>query len=149
MVPITTTAGAGGAEVGPEGGSRTRILLVDPYGHSREGLGASLRGGGLSVETAEGSADAVRKMKEGAFALAIVDLDLPPARGTATDGWDLARMLRAVNPELPMIFIAAECRPDTKAEAARYRAAHLLEKPINPRGLRDIVRDLCKEAAGT
>ena len=125
--------------------SRSRILLVDPYGHSREGLGAALRGGGLLVETAEGASQAVAAMESGVD-LAIVDLDLPPAHGLAEDGWDLVHLLRAASPTLPLILIAAECRPHTQDEALRL-GARLLEKPINPRELRTIVRALRPETA--
>jgi CheY-like chemotaxis protein len=124
---------------------RDRLLLVDPYGTSREGLGAALRGSGFTVETAEGSPEAIRKVGDGEFDLAIIDLDLPPAHGIAEDGWDLVRILRAADPALRMILIAAECRPDTQAEALRYGAAYLLEKPISPRELRTIVRSLRPE----
>src|SRR5687768_17166127 len=109
---------------------RGRLLLVDPYGTSREGLGAALRGSGFAVETAAGSSEAIRRIVDSEFDLAIIDLDLPPAHGIAEDGWDLVRILRAADPALPMVLIAAECQPDTQAEALRYGAAHLLEKPI-------------------
>lgn len=129
-----------------EAEGRCRLLLVDPYGHSREGLGAALRGGGLQVETAEGASQAVAAMQSGEVDLAIVDLDLPPAHGLAEDGWDLVHLLRAASPTLPLILIAAECRPHTQAEALRL-GARLLEKPINPRELRTIVRALRPETA--
>ena len=124
---------------------RDRLLLVDPYGTSREGLGAALRGAGFTVETAEGSSEAIRKVGGGEFDLAIIDLDLPPAHGIAEDGWDLVRILRAAAPALLMVLIAAECHPDTQAEARRHGAAYLLEKPISPRELRHIVRSLRPE----
>ncbi len=124
---------------------RGRLLLVDPYGTSREGLGAALRGSGFAVETAAGSSEAIRRIVDSEFDLAIIDLDLPPAHGIAEDGWDLVRILRAADPALPMVLIAAECQPDTQAEALRYGAAHLLEKPISPRELRTIVCTLRPE----
>jgi CheY-like chemotaxis protein len=126
---------------------RHRLLLVDPYGGSREGLGAALRGGGFRVETAEGSSEAIGKAQVGAFDLAIIDLDLPPAHGVAEDGWELVGLLRAADPALLLILIAAECRPETQAKARRFGAARLLEKPINPRELRSIVRGLRPESA--
>jgi len=129
-----------------EAESRCRLLLVDPYGHSREGLGAALRGGGLQVGTAEGASQAMAAMRSGEVDLAIVDLDLPPAHGVAEDGWDLVHLLRAASPTLPLILIAAECRPHTQAEALRL-GARLLEKPINPRELRTLVRALRPETA--
>jgi CheY-like chemotaxis protein len=133
------------ATIDAETEGRDRLLLVDPYGTSREGLGAALRGSGFMVETAEGSSEAIRKVADGGFEVAIIDLDLPPAHGIAEDGWELVRILRAAAPALLMILIAAECQPDTQAEAVRHGAAHLLEKPISPRELRSIVRNLRPE----
>lgn len=127
--------------------AKDRLLLVDPYGTSREGLGTALRGGGFTVETAASSSEAIRQVSDGEFDLAIIDLDLPPAHGIAEDGWDLVRILRAAAPTLLMVLIAAECRPDTQAEALRHGAARLLEKPISPRELRTIVRGLRPEIA--
>lgn len=139
------------ASLGPNGDAETeardRLLVVDPYGTSRAGLGAALRAGGFAVEAVEGSSEAIRSINLGRFDLAIIDLDLPPAHGVAEDGWDLVRILRAAAPALPMILIAAECHPDTQAEALRLGAARLLEKPINPRELRSIVRALRPEIA--
>lgn len=126
---------------------RDRLLLVDPYSHSREGLGAALRAGGFRVETAEGSSEAVQKIHGGEFDLAIIDLDLPPVHGIAEGGWDLVRILRVLNPTTLLILIAAESDSDTQAQARRYRASRLLEKPINPRELRSIVRALRPETA--
>jgi DNA-binding response OmpR family regulator len=127
--------------------ARQRLLLVDPYGTSREGLGAALRNDGFNVETAAGSSEAMRQIREGLFDLAIIDLDLPPAHGLAEDGWQLVRLLRVADPALPLILIAAECHPGTQAEAGRLGAVHLLEKPINPRELRTVVRALRSEIA--
>jgi len=127
--------------------ARQRLLLVDPYGTSREGLGAALRDDGFTVEAAEGSSEAIQKVHDGAFDLAIIDLDLPAAHGVAEDGWALVGLLRATDPTLPLILIAAECHPNTQAEAVRFGVARLLEKPINPRELRRIVRAVRSETA--
>jgi CheY-like chemotaxis protein len=124
-----------------------RILIVDAYGHSREGLSASLRGGGWSVDTADGSWEAVKKAKDGRFGLAIIDLDLPPAHGVAVSGWDLARIFRAFQPGAAIILVTAEWRPDLKAEADRLPHARLVEKPISPFELRELVRALEAERA--
>lgn len=119
-----------------------RILIVDAYGHSREGLKASLRGGGCVVETAAGSWEAISKMREGRFRAAIIDLELPPAHGVAMSGWDLARVFRAFQPGGAIILVTAEWRPEVEMEARRLQGVQLLEKPINPAALRAIVRTL-------
>ncbi len=125
----------------------TRILIVDAYGHSREGLSASLRRGGWKVESAAGSWEAIEKAKDSSFGLAIIDLDLPPAHGVAVSGWDLARIFRALQPEAAIILVTAEWRPELKSEVERDHRWRLVEKPINPAELRALVRALESERA--
>jgi CheY-like chemotaxis protein len=138
--------GNGVSETEPPGAHPTRILIVDAYGHSREGLSASLRGAGWSVETAAGSGEAVQKAKGERFGLALIDLDLPPAHGVAVSGWDLARIFRALHPVAAVILVTVEWRADLAAEVERH-GLRLVEKPINPAALRELVRALESERA--
>src|SRR5262245_21144558 len=133
-----------GAQAMPE---PMKILIVDAYGHSREGLSASLRGGGWAVETASGSWEAIKKAKDGRFGLAIIDLDLPPAHGVAVSGWDLARIVRAFHPDAAVILVTVEWRPALNAEVERLPGFCLVEKPISPAELRKLVRTLEAERA--
>lgn len=59
------------ASLGPSGDAETeardRLLVVDPYGTSRAGLGAALRAGGFAVEAVEGSSEAIRSINVGGF----------------------------------------------------------------------------------
>ncbi len=119
---------------------------MDAYGHSREGLRVSLVGGGYHVETAAGCWEAIKKIKDGGFRLAIVDANLPSAQGVAVTGWDLARILRAFNPLLAVVVVTAESSPEVKAQAERLGVSRLIEKPFNPRELRTLVQALCAEA---
>ena len=118
---------------------------MDSYGHSREGLGASLQAAGCVVETAAGSWEAISKMKAGRFRAAIIDLELPPAHGVAMTGWDLARVFRAFQPTAEIILVATERRPEIREEAQRLAPVQFLEKPINPAEVRAIVRALNRE----
>jgi CheY-like chemotaxis protein len=124
----------------------TRILIVDAYSHSREGLRVSLLGGGCHVETAAGCWEAIKKIKDGGFRVAVLDANLPPAQGVAMTGWDLARILRAFNPALAIVVVTAESGPEVNAQAERLGVSRLLEKPINPRELRTLVQTLGAEA---
>lgn len=132
------------SEIEPQG-EPTRILVVDAYGHSREGLSASLRVGGYSVETAAGSWEAIQKAKDGDFGLAIIDVDLPPAHGVAMSGWDLARIFRAFHPGAAIILVTAEWHPELRAQAEGLHRARLVEKPIHPGELRALVKALQSE----
>jgi len=120
----------------------TRILIVDPYSHSRDGLSDSLRAAGYRVDSAAGSWEAVQKAKDAPFELAIIDLDLPPAHGVIMSGWELARIVRAFNPGAALILITAEWCPELRLRADALHRARLLEKPIHPGELRGLVKAL-------
>jgi len=119
-----------------------RVLIVDSYGHSREGLRRSLLGGGCEVEAVIGICEAIRALRDGRFDVAVIDLDLPRAHGIAMTGWDLARLFRALDAGLGLILVAAECSREAGTLADRLERARLLEKPINPMELRSVIRAL-------
>ena len=127
---------------GPAEGSAVHknILLVDGYPSSREGLKASLRGENCTVETVGDSWQAIKKMKESHFAVAIIDLDLPPVHGVAMNGWDLVRIFRAFDPTITLILVGADAGLDVRARAELVKVSELLEKPISPRQLKAIVQ---------
>src|SRR5713101_4212385 len=114
----------------------TRILIVDPYGHSRDGLSLALLGRLSQVDTASTSWEAIKKIKERPFDVAVVDAELPSTHGLAMTGWDVARILRAFNPALTIVVVTAEKGPDAQRQADRLGISRLLEKPISPRELR-------------
>ncbi len=119
-----------------------RILIVDEDLNSREGLRRWLVGDGHVVETAVDGWQAIRKMKESRFDIAIIDLDLPAVRGVAVNGWDLARISRAYNPRISIIMIGSETPTAVKAQLEVLKVSEFLEKPISPGHLKTLVRRL-------
>lgn len=119
-----------------------RILVVDDHRHSREGLRESLLGEGYQVEAAADGWQAIKKVKEGRFEVAIIDLDLPPVYGVDMSGWDLIRICRAFHPGITIIVVSAEAGQEVKAQAEELKVAKVLEKPIDPTQLKAIVRTL-------
>jgi CheY-like chemotaxis protein len=119
-----------------------RILVVDDDLHSREGLRDSLRSDGFKVDAAADSWEAIRKVKESRFDIAIIDLDLPPVHGINMSGWDLARIFRAYHPAISLIVVSAEEADLVRAEAEQVHVSQFLEKPISPARLKSIVRTL-------
>ena len=124
-----------------------KILLVDDYRHSREGLRTWLLAGGHRVETAADSWQAIQKMKDGLFEVAIIDLDLPPVHGVAVSGWDLVRIFRAFNPAVCIIVVGSEGGSEARAQAARLKVSEFLEKPVTLATLKAIVRTLQNEGS--
>jgi CheY-like chemotaxis protein len=122
--------------------ARKRILLVDDHHHSREGLRDSLSGEGHEVEAAADCWQAITKLKKRRFEIAIIDLDLPPVYGVDMTGWDLIRICRAFHPAITVIVVSAEAGQAVKARADELKVSKVLEKPIDPRQLKAIVRAL-------
>ncbi|MBI4574509.1 MAG: response regulator [candidate division NC10 bacterium] len=119
-----------------------RILIVDDDLHSREGLRDTLLGEGHRVETSADSWQAIRKIKEGVFDIAIIDLDLPAFHGVVVTAWDLARIFRAYHPAISIIVVSAEEERTVRAQAEQLRVSEFLVKPISPSKLKAIVRTL-------
>lgn len=118
------------------------ILVVDDDLHSREGLRDWLRTEGYKVDTAADAWQAIKKVKESRFDIAIIDLDLPPIHGVSMNGWDLARIFRAYNPAIRLIVVSAEEADVVRAEAEQMQVSLFLEKPISPARLKLMVRTL-------
>jgi DNA-binding response OmpR family regulator len=125
----------------------SRILIVDAYGPSREGLRDALRASGYFVDAVADAREAIQRAMDGQLGLAIIDLDLAPSRRAALDGWELAEVIRALHPEAALILVTAEWRPEFRAHAEGLHRAHLLEKPIHPRELRALVSALPGDGA--
>ncbi len=121
---------------------RKRILVVDDDLHSREGLKYTLLGEGYAVETSADSWQAIRKIKDGVFDVAIIDLDLPTVHGVSVTAWDLARIFRAYNPAIAIIVVGAEEERSVRHQAELFSVLEFLVKPISPTRLKAIVRSI-------
>ncbi len=130
------------AAVHEQKSEQKRILVVDEDLNSREGLRRWLVGDGHVVETAGDGWQAIRKMKESSFEIAIIDLDLPAVRGVTVNGWDLARISRAYNPRISIIMIGSDSATAVRAQLEVHKVAEFLEKPISPSHLKTLVRQL-------
>lgn len=125
---------------------RKRILLVEDDQHSRNGLQTSLLAEGHGVEAVSDGWQAFREIKEGAFDLAIVDLDLPPVLGVLVTGWDVARILRAYAPAIPIILMSAQEDGSIHRLVKRFRISAFMVKPIDPADVKACIRGLDREA---
>lgn len=122
--------------------ARKRILVVDDDRHSREGILSALLATGLDVEAAADAWEALRKIKERRFDVAILDLNLPPVHGLEMTGWDLVRILRAYSPSVSIVLVSSDNSSAAQEEAGRLRVVELLEKPISLSHLRRIIHSL-------
>jgi CheY-like chemotaxis protein len=121
---------------------RRRILIVEDDQHSRKGLQDSLLTDGHSVEAVSDGWQAFRKIKEGVFDLAIVDLELPPVLGVAMTGWDLVRILRAYFPGIPIVVVSSQEDAVIRRLLDRFKVSTFLVKPIDPARIKAVARGL-------
>jgi len=121
---------------------RRRILIVEDDQHSRKGLQDSLLADGHSVEAVSDGWQAFRKIKEGVFDLAIVDLELPPVLGVAMTGWDLVRILRAYFPGIPIVVVSSQEDAVIRRLLDRFKVSTFLVKPIDPARIKAVARGL-------
>ena len=110
--------------------------------HSRKGLQDSLLTDGHSVEAVSDGWQAFRKIKEGVFDLAIVDLELPPVLGVAVTGWDLVRILRAYFPGIPIVVVSSQEDAVIRRLLDRFQVSTFLVKPIDPARIKAVARGL-------
>jgi DNA-binding response OmpR family regulator len=115
------------------------IFLLEADRHSREGLRDFFVLSGYAVETVAGGSEALDKIKNRRFDVAIIDLDLPTAHGLSPSGWDVVRTLRADHPAAPVVVVSAENPGDLMPRAHELGVAAILEKPISLTHLKALV----------
>src|SRR6201988_4054887 len=129
---------AGGEEVESQG----KLLIVDDELSVRDSLGKWFREEGYEIGTAESASDALTRMAENKWELALLDIKM---RGT--DGIELQRRLHELDPDLIVIMMTGYASVETAVTALKNGAydyvskpldldeiAHLVTKPVAHRG---------------
>jgi signal transduction histidine kinase/CheY-like chemotaxis protein len=120
-----------------------RILLVEDEPTVAQVMAELLRGRGHHVDCAAHGLEALTEVSQATFDLGLLDLDLP-----ALDGLALARQLRALGYDFPLIAVTA--RSDGEAEAAAKAAgfAGFVRKPVTGDMLAAAIRRVMDGGAG-
>jgi DNA-binding NtrC family response regulator len=116
-----------------------RILVVDDEPSIRHLLHQALVEERYDVETAESALDALAKLADSPFTLAIVDLLLP-----GLNGLDLAEAIRMLDPGTPVILMTAYGTPAFEGMATHPAILHYLHKPFALDRLLVLVRQSCR-----
>ena len=111
---------------------RGRVLLVDDEAAICSAVGAALASLGYEVEVQTSPLEALAAVaaEPGRFDLVLTDLSMP-----GLDGAELARRLKALRPDLPIILSTGYSERMTPAAAAELGAACLLLKPYKRHAL--------------
>ena len=111
-----------------------KVLLVEDDRALREALADTLLLAGHDY-TAVGSAEeALTAVGKDAFNLVLSDVNMP-----GMDGHQLLSLLRARQPQLPVLLMTAHGAVERAVDAMRQGAADYLVKPFEPKALLDLV----------
>jgi DNA-binding NtrC family response regulator len=107
--------------------SKGRLLIVDDELSVRDSLGKWFREEGYEIGTAENAQDALARMAEGRWDLALVDIKM---RGT--DGIELQRRMHEIDPEMMVIIMTGYASVETAVTALKNGAYDYVTKPLDP-----------------
>ena len=104
-----------------------RILIVDDEPGVRDSLRRWFRDDGYEIGTADGASEALTRMTEGKWDLALIDIRMP-----GTDGIELQRRLHEIDPDLLTIMMTGYASVDTAVSALKNGAYDYITKPLDP-----------------
>ena len=111
----------------------TRIIIVDDEPVVRTLMCHVLRRSGYDVKEAGSATEALGILAQGGADMLVTDVRMP-----GIDGLELARLVRQLNPRMPILF-ASGCPPEAVTLPANDGLA-FLEKPFSPAQLLAKVR---------
>ncbi len=118
------------------------ILIVDDETNVRLMLHTALASAGYAVVEAEDGREALKRLRDGAFALVLLDLKMP-----RMDGMELLRQLRADGIVVPVVMLTAHGSIHDAVEAMKLGAIDFVTKPITPDALRRVVAEVIARQA--
>ncbi len=117
-----------------------KVLLVDDEIGFLEVMHKRLTRQGLDVILAQSGTEAVRLMRENDFDVATVDLKMEDM-----DGIELLRILRMLDPELPVLILTGHGSKQAAREGMALGAVDYLSKPCELEDLVNSIRAVSKK----
>lgn len=111
------------------------ILIVDDEPVVRDSLGKWFEEEGFAVETASTAGEALLRLANQRWDLALVDIKMP-----GMDGLELQRKIRDVDPEIIVIIMTGYASVETAVQALKDGAYDYIMKPFDPDDLAHGVR---------
>lgn len=112
--------------------TRPRILIADDSDVCRTVLAILLKNTGFDVTSVVNGREALAKLREHYFDLAVLDNDMPELDGLGT-----LRALRAFAPQLPVAIVSGTLSPALRSSYEKCGIEAIYDKPVDPRKLRD------------
>ncbi|MFW9081043.1 sigma-54-dependent transcriptional regulator [Pseudomonas sp. P2757] len=111
-----------------------KVLLVEDDRALREALADTLLLAGHDYHAVGSAEDALKAVEREPFSLVLSDVNMP-----GMDGHQLLCLLRARQPQLPVLLMTAHGAVERAVDAMRQGAADYLVKPFEPKALLDLV----------
>ena len=113
------------------------VLIVEDETIMRESLRDWLKEEGYDVDTAESGEEALQKIGEKEFGVAVLDLRLP-----GKDGLEVLREATAQNPKFKGVIMTAYPSVETEVEAMKIGAVRYMVKPFGPDALETAIEEV-------
>jgi DNA-binding NtrC family response regulator len=107
--------------------TKANLLVVDDELIVRDSLEKWFREEGYDVTVAESAQDALAKMAAKRFDLSLVDIKMP-----GTDGVELQRRMREIDPDMVVIIMTGYASVETAVAALKNGAYDYVSKPFDP-----------------
>lgn len=102
------------------------ILVVDDERVIREGVAGVLQSAGYDVRLAKSGCQAIDVVRQFCPDLVLLDVMMP-----GMDGFEACRLMREVNPELPILFLSAYDGSDNRIRGLKLGADDFLPKTMS------------------
>jgi DNA-binding response OmpR family regulator len=106
--------------------NKSRILLIEDEESLAKGLEYNLLEDGYLVQWAKDGKEGLLKFKESKFDLIILDIMLP-----YIDGFEIAKIVRQKNPQIPILMLTARSSINDKILGLELGADDYITKPFN------------------
>ena len=113
-----------------------KLLIVDDELSVRDSLGKWFREEGYEVGTAENANEALTRLAEHPWDVALVDVKMH-----GTDGIELQRRMHETNPDLMVIIMTGYASVETAVTALKNGAYDYVTKPLDPDEIAHLVKN--------
>ena len=127
-------------------GDKGSLLIVDDERSVRDSLSRWFADEGYEVGAAENASEALTRLAEHKWDIALVDIKMP-----GTDGIELQRRLKEADPDLTVIIMTGYASVETAVAALKMGAYDYVTKPLDPDDIGNLLRNalshrrLCRE----
>ena len=118
------------------GNERSRIIVLDDEPGIREFLGMALNKCGYIVETVADGIEAINRMENNLYDLAVLDIVVPTVNGI-----EVLRTINEKSPETSVIMITAYASHETALEAMKLGAYDYIAKPFKINELKKVIEN--------